>query len=175
MSFDLRGLIREVCDTTDYTDPGLVAKEVDRRIITAEDRESALQQSLRTVVHHVISTMRVPLASHDLLGADRGAQDENAGEGDTPSRKVAGIRDVVGRGLRNRLNVGPNPGDYKFFGDCGVSDLDFAATMRENAARLNAAAAVHLREVITLLEHHQVPVVRELPIEVLRRLFGVQP
>lgn len=160
-SFDLRALIRDVCATSTITDPATLAKEVGRRIGRNEQRE-ALEQALPTIVQHVISRARGSLSSPggQLTTDDQGAYAAGA---PSRSRKVAGIRETWRRMLRERLNVGPAVGDWKFLADCTTADLAYAAQLREDHARRNAAKAAQLRRLAELLDEHQVTTVGELP------------
>lgn len=153
--FDLRALVREVCDTSTMTDPATLAKEVGRRIGRNEQR-AALDQALPLVVQHVISR-RQPIA----MPEQRSAATPNR------SRKVASIRETWRRMLRDRIAVGPDTSDWKFLGDCTAEDLAYAAAIREDHARRNAARAQQLRDLADLLAEHGASTVSELPEPVL--------
>lgn len=147
---NLRAMVREVCDTSDYPDPAMIAKEVNRRLKKTE-RDAALELVLPVFVQNVIGQMRM-------------------GHSHAPpksSRKVSSIREAWRRVLRDRINVGPEPGDWKFLGDCGADDLTYAAAIREEHARRNAARAEQYRRVAELLDEHGVPFVKDLPDHVL--------
>jgi hypothetical protein len=152
--FDLRALIREVCDNSTMTDPATIAKEVGRRIGRNQQRD-ALEQALPVVVQHVISR-RQPIAV-----PEQRAPTSNR------SRKVASIRETWRRMLRDRIAVGPELGDWKFLGDCTADDLAYAAAIREEHARRNAARAQQLRDLADRLAEHGVTTVSDLPEPVL--------
>lgn len=167
--FDLRALVRDVCATSTVADPGMLAKEVSSRIRKA-DRDTALEQALRAFVHQIISRDRHSTTSLTSQGT-RDTQAETAG-GRTTSRKVAGIRDAWRRMLRDRIAVGVDPGAWKFLADCTTTDLDYAATIREENARQNTARAQQLRDLAALLTEHGVSTVAELPETVLGPALG---
>lgn len=155
--FDLRVLVREVCDTSTSADPVMVMTEVRQRI-TQADQEAALEQALLTFVRHMISrrgnlTFRAP-----------------AGR---PSWKVTGIRNAWRATLlRQRLSVGEDPGAWKFFGDCTEGDLTYAADVRDRLAKNNALQARRLRDLAKLLAEHGVGTVKELPDDILGPVAG---
>lgn len=153
--FDLRALIREVCNTSTMTDPASIAKEVGRRI-GRNQQADALDQALPLVVQHVISRYRAI-----SVPQQRTAPAPNR------SRKVASIRETWRRMLRDRIAVGPAVGDWKFLGDCTADDLAYAAAIREDHARRNAARAEQLRQLVDLLVEHGVETVGQLPDQVL--------
>jgi hypothetical protein len=166
--FDLRALIREVCETCAAPDPVGVAKEVGARI-EAGDQRDALDQALPTVVQHVISRSRGPLT---CPGGQNSVDAHGGGAAGAPtSRKVAAIRNIDWRKqLEARVSVGPN--DWKFFGDFTAADLDAGARLREDHARRNTAAALNLRRWVELLARHRVDTIRRLPEAVLRDNLG---
>jgi hypothetical protein len=151
--FDLRALIREVCDNSTMADPATLAKEVSRRIGRNQQRE-ALDQALPLVVQHVVSRQRAGFVperrTSDIATPSR-------------SRKVAAIRETWRRMLRDRIAIGPAASDWKFLGDCNADDLGYAAAIREDHARRNAARAEQLRNLAELLAEHGVATVAELP------------
>ena len=153
--FDLRALVREVCDTSTMTDPATLAKEVGRRI-GRNQQAAALQQALPVVVQHIVSRHR-----GSFVPEQRSAATSNR------SRKVASIRETWRRMLRDRIAVGPDISDWKFLGDCTVDDLAYAAAIREDHARRNAARAQQLRDLAELLDQHGVSTVGDLPEPVL--------
>lgn len=154
-TFDLRALIRDVCDSSTMADPVTLAKEVARRIGRNHQRE-ALEQALPVVVQHVVSR-RQPIA----------VPEQRAPSAASRSRKVASIRETWRRMLRDRIAVGPAVSDWKFLGDCTAADLAYAAAIREEHARRNAARAHQLRDLADLLTEHGVSTVSELPEPVL--------
>lgn len=155
--FDLRSLVREVCDNSTMADPSTLAKEVGRRIGRNHQRE-ALEQMLPMFVQHVVSRSR-----GGFVPEQRSAEPSNISR----SRKVAAIRETWRRMLRDRIAVGPSVSDWKFLADCDADDLAYAASIREDHARRNAARAEQLRELADLLAEHGVETVSELPEPVL--------
>lgn len=155
--FDLRALIREVCDNSTMADPATLAKEVSRHIGRNQQRE-ALEQALPTVVQHVVSRQR-----GGFVPEQRTSDNTNPSR----SRKVAAIRETWRRMLRDRIAIGPAVSDWKFLGDCNADDLAYAATIREDHARRNAARAEQLRNLAELLTEHGVATVAELPAPTL--------
>lgn len=151
--FDLRALIRDVSATCTSPDPAVVAKEVERRIDPA-DAMTALSQALPVVVYHSGSAARsVPdQACRETHGRIVGG---GATPTARPSSKVAGIRDAWSRRLRERVSVGPE--QWKFLGDCTAADLDYAAELRDQLARANAARASEYRDLAARLRSTQDP------------------
>ena len=124
--FDLRALIREVCDGSTITDPATLAKEVGRRIDRSDER-AALDQALPTILQHHISRSRGFMNSPG--GQIRCDTHRPAAAGapisePVRSRKVAAIRETWQRMLNDRINIGPDLSDWKFLGDCNAEDLD---------------------------------------------------
>jgi hypothetical protein len=135
-------------------DPAALAKEVGRRI-GRNQQAAALQQALPVVVQHVVSRSRGAYVPEQRT---------------TPpsrSRKVASIRETWRRMLRDRIAVGPDVADWKFLGDCTADDLAYAAAIREDHARRNAARAQQLRDLAERLAEHGVSTVADLPEPVL--------
>lgn len=62
--FDLRKLVREVCDTSTIADPGMLAKEVSARI-KRNQRDAALKQALRVFVQNCVSLARNSPIGHE--------------------------------------------------------------------------------------------------------------
>jgi hypothetical protein len=156
--FDLRALVREVCDHSTVADPLMLAKEVNRRIKQA-DRDAALESALPLVVQNELGRLRMRHHA-PIPGTPQ------------PSRKVAGIREMWRRTLRDRINVGPDVSDWKFLADCTAEDLDYAAALREEHARRNAARAAQYRRLAELLNGHGVSTVGELPESALKDGLG---
>lgn len=150
--FDLRKLVREVCENSEVADPAQLAKEVNQRI-KRQERDAALEAALPLFVRVELGQMR--MSTHRVR------------PGPQSSRKVAGIRETWRRMLRDRINVGPDVSDWKFLADCTATDLDYAASIREENARRNAARAEQYRQLAELLEEHGVATVGELPDETL--------
>lgn len=165
--FDLRALVREVCDTSVLTDPPALAKEVARRIDEGDLRE-ALEQVLPVFVQHVVSRRRGDSSDPPTGQMNTGTQPAGAGRGPTRipaqrSRKVAGIREAWRKHLRDRIAVGPDRSDWKFLGDCTRDDLGYASAIRRRHAETNAAAADRLDGLAELLAEHGVERVADLP------------
>jgi hypothetical protein len=165
--FNLRALIRDVCDNSTIADPQMLAKEVNRRIKRGE-RDAALEQALPVLVQHTISLSR-SRTSPGHSGTD--TQTSGAG-GFNPSRKVARIRETWKRMLRDRINIGPELGDWKFLADCTAIDLSYAAAIREDHAKRNVTRAAQYRNLAELLTKHGVRTVAELPETVLAPTLG---
>lgn len=156
--FNLRALVREVCDESHQADPAMLAKEVDRRIRKA-DRDAALEQALAAFMWQFVSRDRSSVAT-SRPGAVSGR-----------SSKVAGIRGLA-RAQRDRVSVGPDPSDWKFLADCTADDLDYAAALREEYAQRVMARADQYRRLAELLAEHGVATVGELPQPVLGDELG---
>lgn len=161
--FNLRALIREVCDSSTIADPATLAKEVGKRIGRNQQRE-ALEQALPTLVQHVISRSRS--GATDTPGGQATVDIHGSSAAGGQSRKVASIRETWRRMLRDRVAVADG-GAWKFLGDCTSADLAYAATIREEHARSNAAAAERFRCLAERLDEHGVETVADLPVPVL--------
>lgn len=161
--FDLRALVREVCDTSMVADPTTITKEVAKRI-DKHDRAEALEQALPVFVYHAITRARGHVATQ-FAETTRPTRP-------TTSRKVAGIRETWRRMLRDQIAVGPSSSDWKFLGQCTCEDLAYAAQVREDNARRNAERAAWLRNLAELLATHGVTTVEELPESVLSEHLG---
>lgn len=161
--FDLRLLVREVCETVDSADPRQLVKEVSGRI-AHEDRDTALEQAL-----HVVLLQAVARDRHHISPGAQGQSGAPApsAAGGSPSRKVASIRDAWRQMLRDRISVGPDPSEWKFLADCTAVDLDYAASIREEHARRTAARAAQYRQLAELVTQHGVSTVGQLPSSVL--------
>lgn len=164
--FNLRALIRDVADSSTIADPATLADEVARRI-GPKQRADALAQALPTVVQHVVSRDRAQVTP----GGQRLA-DAHRGPSARGSSKVAGIRETWRRMLRDRIAVGPARDDWKFLADCTATDLQFAAEIREEHARRNAARADQLRELADRLARAGVATVGQLPDSDLGAALG---
>ncbi|RZT87557.1 hypothetical protein EV383_4482 [Pseudonocardia sediminis] len=164
--FNLRALIREVAESSTTPDPVQLADEVARRI-GPKQRAEALAQALPIVVRNVVSLTRSPITPDGHTRSER--HDRPAARG---SSKVAGIRDTWRRMLRDRIAVGPDQSDWKFLGECTVSDLEYAATIREEHARQNAARAVQFRELAERMQRNGVGTVADLPAHDLDDALG---
>lgn len=168
--FNLRALIRDVCDKSSDAEPDLLVKEVLRRI-ERRDTRAALEQALPTVVQSVISSYRFTTDRPQTAPADHFGSDAHTGAASggahpikaSRSSKVAGIRDTIGRALRERISVGHDRSAWKFLGDCTADDLEYAAQLRDDLAKSNAHRAKQLRELADALREADVETVRDLP------------
>jgi hypothetical protein len=194
--FSLRRLVREVLDTSTMSDPHALADEVLRRIGN-DDLRAALGQVLASMVREEIRSSRngglpvslsspsTPRTSHLTLHkhpVPRQTMEEQPGAFASPrltqsakrarSAKVAAIRDAAPKWLRDRLNTGGDPREWKRVGDCTFSDLMFAAAQRREQAARTSAAAERLEALAELLRAHKVELVRDLPQSVLVEMGG---
>lgn len=160
MSFDLRGLIRDVLTTSDSPDPGVIAAEVNERTPAKYLRE-AYRQTLRDFV-------RVMAHAHPTSPPTRSEttpkEASSAGSRTTLSTKVASIREYA---LRQRYHV---EGKWMFLGDMTRDDLLFAANERYRLAHANHEAAEGLSRIAEALSLHEVNRVRDLPPDVFDTL-----
>ena len=161
--FDLRALIREVADASTVADPGVLVAEVSTRI-APKDRAAALDQCLRSMVVMMLSQMR--MSSNYPGDRDGGDSHYRPAAGGSPSHKGARIREHWRKALRSCLPVGD--GEWKFLAECNETDLDYAATLREDHAAQTLAQAERLRRLRKLLAEHSADVVGDLPDDVLR-------
>jgi hypothetical protein len=172
-AFNLRSLIREVLDESVLADPGGVAKEVSKRVPDDHLRD-AFEEMLRTYVTNTITGGRtlfpkpVNGAFHEVPVPQVGGKSRAVGR----SKKVEGIREAWREVLRQRINIGPAPEDWKFLGDCDTEDLAFAETARRELAARNLANADQLKGLRDLLAEHGVEHVRDLPDSVLAAYLG---
>jgi hypothetical protein len=88
------------------------------------------------------------------------------------SAKVAAIRESGPKWLRDRLNTGADPREWKRIGDCSFTDLMFAAAQRRDQAARTSAAAERLERLAELVQAHGVDRVRDLPESVLAQVGG---
>ena len=161
--FDLRALIREVAAASTVADPSVLVAEVSARIAPG-DRGAALDQCLRSVVVVMLSQMRMSLRSTG--GQNGGDTHARPAAGGSPSHKGARIREHWRRALRETIYV--SVAEWKFLAECTVTDLDFAAGVRENNAAWNMVQAERLRRLGKLLAEHGADTVGDLPDDVLR-------
>lgn len=165
-NFDLRALIHEVAAEFP-ADLEAVAKEVRRRI-PLEATEDALDQALPSIVYRVARTGTGPIqrSSDSQMANDRAGAAK-------PSRssKVAALRAYPWeRELRQWVSVGAD--QFKFFGDCTVDDLTYAAETRFRLADATRARGEHMMTAREMLARHGVERVRDLPSDALSELFG---
>lgn len=193
--FNLRHLVREVLDNSTLNDPHAVAAEVARRIEDG-DLRAALKQCLAHLVREEIRSSRnggLPaLATPDVrqapprltLHRQPEATTEQVGSSPRPtvkaapakppvrSAKVAAIREAGPKWLRDRLNTGADPREWKRIGDCTFTDLMFAVAQRREQAARTSAAAERLEALAELVRAHGVERVRDLPEPVLAQAGG---
>ena len=159
--FNLRDLIRQVCEASVDLNVQKIAVEVDQRI-RPEDREAALQQSLPTMVYEVAHKMRGNTRiQHSPAGGDELQQKRAA-----RSPKVAAIREHWRRALLELHSV-DRAGGMKRLADLTRDDLMFNVEAREEVARKNAEKALQFRFLLDLVTRHDVATVGDLPESVL--------
>lgn len=194
--FNLRHLVRDVLATSDLTDPHALAGEVLDRIEDG-DLRPALAQVLASMVREEIRSHRngglpqlapPPPSIPPRLTLHRQPQVMTESPGPVPrpvaasapmpprpparSAKVAAIRAAGPKWLEERYNVGADPREWKRLGDCGFTDLMFAAGQRREQAARTSAAAERLESLAELLRTHGVDRVRDLPASVLTQVGG---
>lgn len=194
--FNLRHLVREVLDNSTLNDPHAIAAEVGRRIDDG-DLRTALEQCLAHIVREEIRSSRnggLPYLAAPADGRQGGPRltlhsqptvmTEQPGGVPGPvvkaapgrqaarSAKVAAIREAGPRWLRDRLNTGADPREWKRIGDCTFTDLMFAAGQRRDQAARTSAAAERLEALAELVRAHGVDRVRDLPESVLAEAGG---
>lgn len=198
--FSLRHLIREVLDSSTMNDPHSIAPEVLRRVEDG-DLRAALGECLPAMVREMIRASRnggIPNLSATPPAGPRPAprltlhaqpstpevMSEAPGTGPMASvgrrpvakpgrsAKVAAIRESGPKWLRDRLNTGADPREWKRIGDCSFSDLMFAAAQRRDQAARTSAAAERLEALAELVRAHGVGRVRDLPESVLAQVGG---
>lgn len=170
-------------DESALTDPGALAKEVSDRVPDEHVRE-AFEEMLRTYVQTTLTARRSLFPAGVVFREPVAPQkaEEPPANGETPgngksrsigrSKKVEAIREAWRAVLRQRINIGPAPEDWKFLGDCGTEDLLFAETARRDLAARNLANADQLKGLRDLLAEHGKHHVRDLPDSVLAGYFG---
>jgi len=151
--FSLRVLAREVWEDLGGADYHVLAKEIARRIRSA-DRESALNEALLEYSRHFAVGLR-PTARRFRPGAGQ----QNSGR----SAKVAGIRRAW---PQLRATYFTKDGQ-KPLGDCTRADVIFIAEHLEKKARENQAKAGWMRDLSAALGAAKVERVRDLPDDVL--------
>lgn len=168
-SFDLAALVREVCNHSADANPEVIAKHVNHRI-SRHDRDAALEQALVAYVRAVVTRSRLSMAVSQITpGGQRFNGDQHTPA--TGGHRSAPIREAWRKVLRNRIPVGPEPGEWRFLADCTVPHLDYAATVREELARRNANCARQYRALGAALIEHGVTTVGELPDDVLNSML----
>lgn len=192
--FNLRHLVRTVLAESTMSDPHSLAAEVSRRIDDG-DLRTALKQCLANVVREEIRSARnggLPVLPSPVrsdgprltLHTQPQVMTEQPGGVPRPvvkatpvrrpgrSAKVAAIRESGPKWLRDRLNTGSDPREWKRVGDCTFSDLMFAVGQRREQAARTSAAAERLEALAELVRVHGVERVRDLPESVLASVGG---
>ncbi|MEV7770472.1 hypothetical protein [Kitasatospora sp. NPDC086791] len=181
--FNLRQLVREVRATSTMLDPHLIAVEVLRRI-NNEDLRTALAECLPALVReeyrhtrnhgtfpHLPSTPTAPLRPVQAVTA-MAAQPVPAKPRPARSAKVAAIRAAAHAWMQEVIHTSADPREWKRVGDCGVTELMFAAQSRREQARRTNAKAAEYEALAELVRAHGVRRVRDLPESVLRGVGG---
>lgn len=164
-AFNLDAIIRAALAESDAADPHVLAKDVLSRV-AKRDLHAALEQALPHMLRQQFgrsgsfATPTQTPGDHSLLDSQRLAV-----AGPHRSRKVAGIREAWRDLLRQRVAVGDG---YKLLAECGIADLEHAASTREDHARRTMARAGQLRHLADLLTEYAVETVAELPEATLR-------
>lgn len=198
--FNLRRLVRDVLATSDLADPHALAGEVLDRIADC-DLRPALGQVLASMVREEIRSHRggglpplpsappfsgPPIGPRLTLHRQPQVMAESPGPVPRPvaksapapirqpgrSAKVAAIRAAGPKWLEERYNVGADPREWKRLGDCGFSELMFAAGQRREQAARTSAVAERLEGLAELVRAHGVDRVRDLPASVLAQAGG---
>jgi hypothetical protein len=196
--FNLRHLVRGVLASSELTDPHALADEILDRIDDA-DLRPALGQVLASMVREEIRERRnrhslalpapavrrtPPVTSAPRLTLHTQSEVMTEPPGPVPrpmvkptprparSAKVAAIRAAAPKWLEDRYCVGGGDDDWKFLGDCGFTDLMFAAGQRREQAARTSAVAERLEGLAELVRTHGVERVRDLPASVLDSVGG---
>ena len=183
--FNLRQLVREVRATSTMLDPHLIAAEVLRRIDDADLRQAlaeCLPALVREEYRHSRNNASFPLASPASPLPVRAVQPVgtltelpgNAPAKPRPGRsaKVAAIRAAAHAWMQEVIHTSADPREWKRVGDCGFSELMFAAASRREQARRTNAKAAEYEALAELVRVHGVQRVRDLPEHVLRGVGG---
>jgi hypothetical protein len=155
--FSLRPLCREVWEELGGCDYHVLAKEVQRRIASA-DRDAALTEALTEYSRQFTVGLRPTLRK-----VKPGAAQRNSGR----SAKVAGIRQSW---PQLRAHISTRDGQ-KALGKCTAADLIFHAELLEKQARQLVRKGSRERELAAALKAHKVERVENLPDEVLAEFF----
>lgn len=156
--FSLRALCREVWEELGGCDYHVLAKEVQRRI-TSADRDAALSEALTEYSRHFTTGLRPTLRK-----VKPGAGQQNSAR----SAKVAAIRQTW---PQLRAHIFTRDGQ-KALGKCTAADLIFHADLLERQARQLTSKASRERDLASLLRAHKVERVENLPDEVLAEYFA---
>lgn len=160
-TFDLTGMIRQILEETDLSEPADIARELVTRI-----PPEALRDTLETVL---------PAYVRNRIAAERAVTSPMAAQRMmVRSAKVGGVQEWWRKALDDRVSV---RGDYKRLGDCTRLDLTFLAeNLRERAEAMVSKAARYeaLRDRVEALRREDAKV-SDLPVSVLRDWIGTFP
>jgi hypothetical protein len=156
--FSLRSLCREVWDELGGCDCHILAKEVQRRIATA-DRDAALSDAL-VEFSRVFALGQRPTLSKQKSGAGQ--------KNSARSWKVQGTRQMW---PQLKAHIFTRDGQ-KALGKCTAADLIFHAELLEKQSRQIVRKASRERELAAALKAHKVDRVENLPDEVLAEVFA---
>lgn len=158
--FDLTGMIRQILEETDLSEPADIARELVTRI-----PPEALRVTLETVL---------PAYVRNRIAAERAVTTPaNAKRLMVRSSKVGGVQEWWRRALDDRVSV---HGDYKRLGDCTRLDLQFLAeNLREKAEALTSKAKRYEALRDRLPADRPEAKVSDLPVPVLREWIGTFP
>lgn len=158
--FDLTGVIRQILEETDLSDPTAITRELITRI-PPEALRDVLETVMPAYVRNRISAERAvtsPAAARRMM---------------VRSSKVGGINEWWRRALDDRVAV---RGDYKRLGDCTRRDLDYLAeNLRERAEAMTRKAQRYEALRDKLPADRPETIVSDLPIPVLREWIGTFP
>jgi hypothetical protein len=155
--FSLRPLCREVWEELGGCDYHVLAKEVQRRIASA-DRDTALSEALVEYSRSFALGQRPPLRKQKA-----GAGQQNSAR----SWKVQGTRQMW---PQLKAHIFTRDGQ-KALGKCTAADLIFHAELLEKQARQLVRKGSRERELAAALKAHKVERVENLPDEVLAEFF----
>jgi len=175
MSYDLRGLVKQVLDTVPASDPAIIAGEV-LRLIPADKFQDALIITLPNYVRVAIHEQRADSSAKlrqaranasQLVGSGAG------GRGSVPRFLSAKIADVwqAMQAIRDERIQGLN--GWVRRGAATVDDLLFAATYRETQAAKNAAVAAELRSQAAAIQAAGVRCLQDMSDADQARVFGL--
>lgn len=158
--FDLTGMIREILEETDLSEPADIARELVARI-----PPEALRDTLETVL---------PAYVRNRIAAERAVTSPaNAQRLMVRSAKVGGVQEWWRRALDDRVSV---HGTYKRLGDCTRLDLDVLAEgLHEKAAAMANKAQRYEALRDRLPADRPEAKVSDLPVTVLKEWIGTFP
>jgi hypothetical protein len=154
----LTARIRQAAEEIGNTDAALIARTVAEEIPEAE-RDVVLAEALLPLVRQVLSRDRPPAGFMQGLGA---VSPVNSAR----SARVRGIRLAY---LNAPYSVGS--GRSKQLGDCTAEDLVYIARGLEVQGQKMLQKAEDMRRLALEVEERLVPVVRELPEDILMKIF----